>query len=92
MWKTNNSINDSKWKKKEGFHYLTVKKFSKLLRGIASKHHHDLYCLNSLYSFKTEKTLKFYEKVCKNIDFCGAVIPSGKKEILGFNKNLQQQK
>ena len=30
----------------EGWHYLTVKKLSALLRGITSKHHGGFYCLN----------------------------------------------
>ena len=42
---------------KEGWHYLTVKKLSALLRGITSKHNSDFYCLNCLHSFRTENKL-----------------------------------
>ena len=41
-------------KEKEGWHYLTVKKLSRLLKGIASKQHGGFYGLNCLYSFRTE--------------------------------------
>ena len=52
-------------KKKKGFHYLTIKKSSKLLRGIASKHHDDFCCLNSLYSFITKIPLNFMKEYVK---------------------------
>ena len=39
---------------KEGWYYLAVDKLSTLLRQVASKHHGDFYCLNCLYSFRTE--------------------------------------
>ena len=38
---------------KEGWHFLAVKKLYTLLRGIASKHHGDFYCLKCLHSFYT---------------------------------------
>ena len=43
---------------KEGCHYLAVEKLSALLHGINSKHKGDFYCLNYLYSFKTENKHK----------------------------------
>ena len=33
------------------------------------------YCLNYLHSFRTENRLKSPEKVCKNKDVCGIVMP-----------------
>ena len=60
-------------KKKEGWHYLPVKKLSTLLRGIISKHHDGFYCLNCLHSSRTENNLTSHEKVCKNKDACGIV-------------------
>ena len=59
---------------KEGWHYPAVKKLSALLKGITSKNNGDSYCLNWLYSFRTEYKLKFYEKVCKNKVFYGIVL------------------
>ena len=77
---------------KEGWHYLAVKKLSTLLRGITSKHHGDFYCLNYLHSFRTEIKLKFHEKICKNKDFCGIIMPSEKNNILEFNQYMKSDK
>ena len=52
------------------------KKLSALLHGITSKYKGDFYCLVCLHSFKTENKLKSHEKVSKNKDFCGIVMPS----------------
>ena len=82
--KTNNSINDSKWRK-SSLELSYSKKLSGLLRGIISKDYGDFYCLNYLHSFRTENKLKSYEKVCKNKDFGGIVMPSEKDNILEFN-------
>ena len=64
--------------------FLTLKKLSILLRRKASKHHGDFYCLNFLYSFSADNKLKSHEKVCKNKDFFGIVMPTEK--ILKFNQ------
>ena len=81
MWKTNNSINNTKLKKKKKKkkkkkreHYLTAKKLSTLLTGITSKHHSDFSYLNCLHSFGTKNKLKSPGKVCRNKDFCGKTI------------------
>ena len=58
------------------------KKLSALLIGITSKRHSDIYCLNWFHPFRTENKLKSHEKVCKNKDFCGIVMPLEKDEIL----------
>ena len=79
-------------KLKEGWDYLTVKKVSRLLRGITSKHHGDFHCLICLHSFRIENKLKSYEKVCKNEDFCGMVIPSEKDNILEFKQYMKSDK
>ena len=72
-------------KEKEGWHYLAVKKLSTLLRGMTSIHHGNFYYLNCLHSVRTENKLKYHEKICKNKDFCGIVIPSEKNNISEFN-------
>ena len=75
---------------KEEWHYLAVKKtISTLLKGIISKHHGDFYCLNCLHSFGTENKLKSHEKICKNKDFCGTVMPSEKDKILEFKQYMK---
>ena len=77
---------------KEGWHYLAVKKLSALLRGITSKHNRDSCCLNCLHSFRTENKLKSHEKVCKNKDSCGIVMPSEKDNMLEFNQYMKSDK
>ena len=74
---------------KEDWHYLAVKKFSALLRGITSKYDGDFYCLNCLYSLGTENKMKYHEKACKNKDFCGIVMPSEKDNILEFKQYIK---
>ena len=59
-----------------------------LLRGIKSKHHGDFYCLHCLNSFK----LKSHEKICKNKDFCGIVMPPEKNNVLEFNQYIKSDK
>ena len=61
---------------KKGWHYLVIKKLSALLHVITSQHKGDFYSLNCLHSFWTENILKSHEKVCKNKDFYGIVVPS----------------
>ena len=78
--------------KKEGWHYLSIKILSILLREIKSKHHGDFYCLSCLHSFRTENKLKSHEKVCKNKDFCGIVMQSEKDNILEFNQYMKSDK
>ena len=56
-------------KEKESWHYLAAKKLYALLKGIASKHDGDFYCLNCLHCFRTENKLKSHKKVCKNKGF-----------------------
>ena len=45
----------------------------------------NLYSLNCLHSFRTENKLKYHEKVCKNKDFFGVLMPSEKDNILVIN-------
>ena len=64
------------------------KKTVNILKGIASKHHDDFYCLNRLHSFRTENKLK----PCKNKDFRGIVIPTEKNKTLKFNQYMKSYK
>ena len=51
---------DEKW------HFLAVKSFSALFRGITWKHNKDFYCLNCFHIFGTEeslKSMKMYVKI-----------------------------
>ena len=44
---------------------------------------------NCLHIFRTENKLKSREKVCKNKDFCGIVMPSEKDNILELNQYMK---
>ena len=59
----------------EKWHYLAVKSFSALFRGITSKHEGDFYCLNCFQSYTTENKLKKHKKVCENHDYCYVEMP-----------------
>ena len=69
-----------------------MKELPALLRGITSKQHGDLYCLNCLLSFATKNKLKSHEKVCKNKDFCGIVLPTQKNDTIEFNRYMKSEK
>ena len=60
-------LDDKKW------HYLIVTKLSTLSRGVTTDKE-NFYCLNCLHSFRVEIKVKQHEKVCKNYDFCDAVM------------------
>ena len=57
-----------------------------LLHGTTSKHKGDFHCLNCLHSFRTENKLKSHEKVCKNKELYGNVMPSETDKIVEFNQ------
>ena len=77
---------------KEGWHYFAVKKLLEVLRGITSKHHGDLYCLNYFHSFATENKFESNEKVYKKKDFCGIALPTQENNILEFNQYIKSDK
>ena len=76
-------------KEKEGWHCHSVKSLSALLRGITSKLHGDLYCLNCLHSFATKEKLESHEKLCKKEGFCRIALPTQKNNILEFNQYMK---
>ena len=43
-------------------------------------------------SFRTENKFKSHEKVSKNKDFCGIVMPSEKDNIFEFNQYMKSDK
>ena len=67
------------------WHYLFVKRFSALLKGITSKHDGYFYCLNCFYSFTTQNALKKHENKRKNYDYCYVEMPDKNNNILKYN-------
>ena len=59
---------------------------------MTSKHHSDFYCLNCLYTFRTDNKLKSHKKLCENKDFCNIVMPSEDTKILEFNQYQKSDK
>ena len=68
------------------------KKTIDILRGIASKHHFEFYCLNRLHSFATKNKHESYKNVCKNKGFCNVIIPSEDTRILKSNQHQKSNK
>ena len=56
------------------------KNYLTLLHRRTLKNKGDFYFLNCHHSFRTEYNLKPQEKVYKNKDFCGIVMPAEKKK------------
>ena len=48
--------------------------------------------MNLLHSFTTENKLKLHEKLCKNKDLSGIVVPSEKDNILEMNQYINSDK
>ena len=66
---------DNRW------HYLAVKSFPALFRGITSSNNGDFYCLNCFHSYRTLNKLKKYERVCNNDDHCHIGMPKEHEKI-----------
>ena len=69
----------------EGWHYIAAQLLTALLRGIASKHHGDFYCLKFTRSLATDNKHEFHKKVSENKGFCNNVIISDDTEKLKSN-------
>ena len=70
--------------KTNNWHYLAVKRISRLLRGITSNHKGDFYCLNCLHSYTTEKKLRKDERICNDRDFCYLKMPDEDNKVLKY--------
>ena len=68
----------------ERWHYLVVRSFSALLRGISSSNNGDFHCLNRFHSYRKLKQLKRYERVCNNYDYCHVDMPEEGKNVLKY--------
>ena len=74
------------------WHYLAVKNFSALLRGITSKNDGEFYCLNCLHSFRAKDRLEKHRDVCKNHDYCYTEMPKENNKILKYNNGEKSMK
>ena len=70
----------------EKWHYLTVKNFSGLLRGITSNHVGDFYCLNCFCAYFTKNKLEAHQKICENHDYCHVEMPTKDNNIINYNQ------
>ena len=66
----------------EKWHYLAVRSFSALLRGIVSGNNGDFYSLNCFHSYRTLNKLKKHERVCNDHDYCHVDMQEEGKNIL----------
>ena len=69
----------------EKWHYLAVKSFSALFRGITVNNNGDFYCLNCFKSYTTENKLKKHKKVCENYNYRCVEMPEKDNKILKCN-------
>ena len=70
----------------EKWHYLTVKNLSGLLRGIASNHNADFFCLNCFCAYSTKNKLEKHKKICENHDYCHVEMPTKDNNIIKYNR------
>ena len=70
----------------EKWHYLTVKNLSGLLRGIASNHEGDFYCLNCFCAYSTKNKPAKHKKICENHNCCHVEMPTKDNNIIKYNQ------
>ncbi|XP_057299543.1 uncharacterized protein LOC130630167 [Hydractinia symbiolongicarpus] len=56
-------------------HYVAIKRYSALMRGLSSRHRGDHYCRNCMHGFRSQETRDNHMKVCMDHDFCEIVMP-----------------
>ena len=71
---------------------LQQKNLSAWLRGVASKHDGDFYCLNCLHSYITENNLRKHYNVRKNHDCCCVEMSNEDNRILEYNHGEKSRK
>ena len=74
------------------WHYLVIKNLSGLLRGIASNHKEDFYCLNCFHSYRTKSKLEPHQKICENHDYCHVEMPTKDNNIIKYNQGEKSMK
>ena len=76
----------------EKWHYLTVKNLSGLLRGIASNHAGDFYCLNCFCAYSTKNKFEVHKKICENHDYCHVEMPTKDNNSIKYNQGEKSMK
>ena len=76
----------------ENWHYLAVKSLSRLLRGIASNHVGDYYCLNCFHPYRTENKLNAHKKTCENNEYCDIEMPGPNNNLIKYNQGEKSLK
>ena len=74
------------------WHYYAVISISELTKGITSNHNGDLVCLNCFHSYRTEKKLKKYERICKEHNFCNTKMSIENNNSLKYNSGEKSLK
>ena len=76
----------------EKWHYLTVKKLSRLLRATTSTHYGDFHCLNCFRSYRTKSKLEVHKKICEDRDYCQVEMPTKNNNIIKYNYGEKSMK
>ena len=72
-------------------HLRPRQSISRLLEGVASRHHGDCVCMNCLHSFRTESALTNHERLCFDQKYCATVMPY-KNKFLQYNSGEKMLK
>ena len=70
----------------EKWHYLAVKSWSALFRGITGNNNGYFYCLNCFQPYTTENKLKKHKKVNENHAYCSVEMPEEDNKILKYKQ------
>ena len=70
----------------EKWHYLIVKNFPGLLRGITSNNQGNFYCLNCFRSYRTTNKFEVHKKICENHDYCNVEMSTKDNNIIKYNQ------
>ena len=76
----------------EKWHYLAVKNLPGLLRGIASNHYGDFFCLNCFHSYRAKNKLEAHKKICENHDYCNVEMPIKGNNTIKYNHGEKSMK
>ena len=69
-----------------------MKGSSRLLQGITSNHNAYYYCMNCLYSFRTESKLNVHENITKDHDYSRMITTSEEDNVLKYTQNKKSSK